>query len=184
MADTACTQELWQAIMRENPSGFKGDQRPVETVSWNGIQKFLQAVKQINSKLDIKLPTEAQWEYACRAGTTTAFNLGNEIDTQQVNFWGGSVKGRTVDVKSMQSPNQWGLHEMHGNVSEWCQDSWVRHLSDKPATDPVMEKTGDRRVIRGGAWYNGGGHVRSAYRDHDVPSTRYDFIGFRLLLGL
>ena len=126
--DTACTQALWEAVMGDNPSQFKGADRPVKNVRWNDCQTFLQRVNERLSGLDLALPSEAQWEYACRAGTTTPFSFGATITPEQVNYNGdypyaGGKKGlnrqETVPVASL-PPNPWGLYEMHGNVYEWC----------------------------------------------------------------
>lgn len=175
MADTACTQGLWEAVMGENPSRFKEDlQNPVEQVSWNAItNEFLPKLNALALGLDLVLPTEAQWEYACRAGTTTPFSFGEQITTNQVNYEGrvasasgmaGIYRGKTVPVKGLKA-NFWGLHQMHGNVWEWCNGS---------GEDPW------RRIVRGGSWVNGAGSCRSAYRDDEVPTARAGDIGFRL----
>ncbi len=127
--DTACTQALWEAVMDENPSQFKGADRPVETVSWHGCQTFLKRLNERRPGLDLALPSEAQWEYACRAGATTPFSFGTNITPEQVNYDGnypyangkkGLSRQRTVPVASL-PPNPWGLYEMHGNVWEWCR---------------------------------------------------------------
>jgi formylglycine-generating enzyme len=127
LADTACTQALWQAVMGENPAAFQGDvNNPVEQVSWNNVQEFIIRLNNSVPELEAYLPTEAQWEYACRAGTTTPFSFGKNITPEQVNYDGnhpyaGDKKGlfrkKTVPVKSL-PPNPWGLYEIHGNVWE------------------------------------------------------------------
>lgn len=131
LADTACTQKLWQAVMGKNPSYFHDDQQqPVEQVSWRDVQDFLSKINESMPSLELTLPTEAQWEYACRAGTTTPFSFGENITPEQVNYDGnypyadgtkGLYRGKTVPVGSL-PPNPWGLYEMHGNVCEWCLD--------------------------------------------------------------
>lgn len=157
--DTACTQALWQAVMGKNPSRFKGADRPVENVSWNNCQDFLKRLNKRLPGLDLNLPTEAQWEYACRAGTTTPFSFGLNITPEQVNYNGeypypggkkGSYRGETVPVASL-PPNPWGLYEMHGNVDEWCQDG-LRTYQQTAETDPVGPLTAgaprpSRRVL-------------------------------------
>ena len=191
LADTACTQELWEAVMGENPSNFKqGAGYPVEKVSWNDCEEFLQKINSLVPELKLCLPTEAQWEYACRAGTPTPFSFGDTITTEQVNYNGnypyagrrkGEYRQKTVAVKSVPS-NPWGLYEMHGNVYEWCSD-W---FDDYPATsmvDPMGPLEGVSRVQRGGSWVSGGRFVRSAYRAGGGPSFRYDYSGFRLARG-
>ncbi|MCP4702684.1 MAG: formylglycine-generating enzyme family protein, partial [Gammaproteobacteria bacterium] len=130
LAETACTQALWQAIMGENPSHFKGEEKPVERVSWEDAQKFILQLNEEKPGLALKLPSEAEWEYACRAGTDTPFWFGDNITPEQVNYDGnypyaGGKKGRyrkeTVDVKALPC-NSYGLYQMHGNVWEWCAD--------------------------------------------------------------
>ena len=188
LADTACTQALWEVVMGGNPSHFDGDKNnPVENVSWNYIQTFIQVLNTMRSDLALKLPTEAQWEYACRAGSITEFSFGHNIMTEQVNYRssipyaGGKVgldREKTVPVKSLEA-NTWGLYEMHGNVREWCQD-WFGDYMTENITDPEGPKTGKSRVLRGGSWISYGGHCRAAARrPRDPLYSSYDF-GFRL----
>ena len=143
--DTACTQALWQAVMGENPSWFEEADRPVENVGWNDCQEFLKRLNERLPGLDLNLPSEAQWEYACRAGTTTPFSFGANITPEQVNYDGnypyaGGEKGwyrqETVPVASL-PPNPWGLYEMHGNVWEWTQDHWHDNYRDAPTDGSV-----------------------------------------------
>lgn len=144
------------------------------------------------SGLKAQLPTEAQWEYACCAGTDTPFSFGDNITPEQVNYEGnypyaGGKKGlyrqKTVPVKSLPA-NPWGLYEMHGNVWEWCQDAWQEKLPAKPVTDPegAGGDTG-QRVVRGGSWLDEGRYCRSAYRLRLSPDLRFNLLGFRLALG-
>ncbi len=174
--DTACTQALWQAVMGNNPSEFKGDDRPVEQVNWNDCQHFLQKLNERLPGLALSLPTEAQWEYACRAGTTTPFSFGPNITREQVNY--GS--NQTVPVASL-PPNQWGLYEMHGNVWEWCQDHWHNNYQGAPTDGSPWEdrSAGADRVIRGGSWLHYARRVRAAYRARYGPDRRLDGLGFR-----
>ncbi|MCX7109141.1 MAG: formylglycine-generating enzyme family protein [Proteobacteria bacterium] len=191
LADSACTQALWLAVTGDNPSRFKDDaNNPVEQISWNDVDKFIHQINQSVIGLDARLPTEAEWEYACRAGTTTPFSLGENITPEQVNYDGnypyaGGAKGlyrkKTVPVKSL-PPNPWGLHEMHGNVLEWCQD-WFAEFDAMPQTDPPGPTTGAFRVLRGGSWSHGGRYVRSALRRRIEPGYRDGSFGFRLALG-
>ena len=183
--DTEVTQALWEAVMGNNPSYFKGKQRPVETVGWNDVQQFFKKVNQLNPKLNLELPTEAQWEYAARAGTTTPFSFGKNITTDQVNYDGnypynngqkGKYRKQTVDVKSL-PPNPWGLYEVHGNVWEWTADAGGE-LSAKPVSDPFRQ-AGAGRVIRGGSWFNFARFSRSAYRSALRPGYRDGSLGFR-----
>jgi len=190
LAETACTQVLWQAVTGQNPSHFKGERRPVETVSWDDMQDFIERLNGAVPGLEARLPTEAEWEYACRAGTTTPFSFGEDITTNQVNYDGdhpyrGNRKGQyrkeTVEVASLPA-NPWGLYEMHGNVYEWCQD-WFGDYSEGPVVDPPGPATGVRRVLRGGSWVDDGRPARSAYRSHIAPGNRARNFGFRLALG-
>ncbi len=171
--------------MGENPSAFRGPDLPVEMVSWNDCQEFCQRLTE-RTERPIVLPTEAQWEYACRSGTTTPFWFGNTITTDQANYHGeypyaggekGEVRNRTVVVKSFPG-NGWGLYEMHGNVWEWCQD-WYGDNPGGLRIDPTGPTKGHNRVLRGGGWGYRAGYCRSAYRVHYVPGPRDDNLGFR-----
>ncbi|HMQ12993.1 MAG TPA: formylglycine-generating enzyme family protein [Candidatus Competibacter phosphatis] len=186
--DTACTQALWEAVMGENPSRFKGAARPVENVSWNDCQDFLKRLNERVPGLDLALPSEAQWEYACRAGTVTPFSFGANITPEQVNYDGnfpyaggktGQYRQETVPVASL-PPNPWGLYEMHGNIWEWCQDHRQDNYQGALIDGSVWEGSdaGDR-VLRGGSWYVGARYVRAASRYADPPDDRDAGIGFR-----
>ena len=195
LAETACTQALWQAIMGGNPSRFKGENLPVETVSWDDCQKFIQAINERKPGLELRLPSEAEWEYACRAEpdwtkTVTPFCFGNNITTEQVNYDGnhpynkgkkGEKRGKTVAVKSLPC-NAWGLYEMHGNVWEWCSD-WYGGYPAGAVVDPVGPETGTCRVLRGGSWIRYARYCRSAYRFSFGPGYRDLSVGFRLARG-
>ena len=191
LADSASTQALWMAVMGDNPSSFKDNaHNPVEKVSWNDVKTFIDKLNQLAPNANARLPTEAEWEYACRAGTTTPFSFGDNITPEQVNYHGGypyanGEKGlyreKTVPVKSL-PPNAWGLYEMHGNVWEWCEDGFAE-FDAMPQTDPLGPTTSADRVLRGGCWIGGGRSVRSAYRGRGEPDYRDDGIGFRLALG-
>ena len=198
LAETACTQALWEAVMVDNPGRFKGPQRPVEQVSWDDVQGFLSRINALLPDLELRLPTEAQWEYACRAGSTTPFSFGDDINSDQVNFNGnypyrgrrrrrrGSSRGKagtyreeTVDVRTL-PPNAWGLHEMHGNVWEWCADG-QREYHEGVQRDPVGEQgAGVARAVRGGSWISNARGVRSARRVWFGPGYRAGILGFRL----
>ena len=191
LADTACTQALWQAVTSANPSGFKDDLRnPVETVSWNAVQAFLAELNRHVPGLQARLPSEAEWEFACRAGTTTAFSFGDNITPEQVNYDGhnpyaGGTKGlfrqKTVPVGSLPA-NPWGLYEMHGNVWEWCAD-WYGDYPTTPQVDPTGPQAGDARVLRGGSWNDFGRDARCAYRLRYEPGYRSINFGFRFAPG-
>jgi len=178
LAETACTQAAWTAVMGKNPSRFKGDDRPVERVSWNDCQDFLESANAVLPGGGLRLPTEAEWEYACRAGTTTRFSFGDEITTEQVNH--GDESEFTVDVKMLPC-NAWGLYQMHGNVCEWCQD-WSGDYHPGPVEDPIDVERGiaRERALRGGGWDEEPICCRSACRHSYAPGERHCFIGFRL----
>ncbi len=196
LADSAVTQQLWQAVMDDNPSEFDDDlNNPVENVSWKDANQFIETINQLIPDAQAQLPTEAQWEYACRAGTTTPFSFGDNISSEQVNFnakypYADGVTGQdrqqTVPVKSL-PVNPWGLYEMHGNVWEWCEDVWQINLGTEAVTDPPIEQVtseaGAGRVFRGGSWDDYGGGVRSAFRSGYSHIGRNLYLGFRLALG-
>jgi formylglycine-generating enzyme required for sulfatase activity len=179
------------AVMDKNPSEFQDDpNNPVENVSWDDVQTFIEQLNRMFPELKAGLPSEAQWEYACRAGTATPFSFGDNITPEQVNYHGnhpyaggaiGLYREKTVPVKSL-PVNPWGLYEMHGNVWEWCAD---RYGAYKPevAVDPAGDDSGSYRVLRGGSWILNGRNTRSAFRYWYEPADRFDYIGFRLALG-
>ncbi|MAE67989.1 MAG: hypothetical protein CMJ18_27370 [Phycisphaeraceae bacterium] len=180
------TQDQWLEIMGDNPSRFEGKDRPVECVSWDACQQFLQEAGN-----GLSLPTEAQWEYACRAGTTTAFFFADAFQ----NYFGddqgllgrhawfdGNSDGRTHPV-GLKAPNPWGLHDIIGNVWEWCEDGFAdaRNVSpDGLTTDPVGPTDVEHRVLRGGSWLNLPWLCRSAFRNMAPPQTRSMLFGFRV----
>ncbi len=187
--DTAVTQGLWQAVMGDNSSRFKGDDRPVEKVSWEAAQAFIHTLNQQLLGLGLALPTEAQWEYACRANTQTPFHFGDNITPEQVNYNGkhpyaegekGLYRQKTILVKALPC-NAWGLYQMHGNVREWCQD-WFGSYQREASIDPTGATEGTYRVVRGGSWFDLVRFVRSAYRTDDTPGLRGGSIGFRCAL--
>ena len=186
---TEVTQALWKAVMNNNPSNFKGDNRPVEKVSWNDAQEFIKKLNRMTGK-ELRLPTEAEWEYAARSGTTTPFNTGNCLSTNQANYDGnypyeGCTKGtnrkKTTDVASF-APNAWGLYDMPGNVWEWCQD-WYggSYYKNSPSNNPQGPSSGSYRVNRGGSWRSIARDCRTAYRSRSTPVRRNRSIGFRLV---
>lgn len=183
------TQRQWESVMGENPSRFKGSDRPVEQVSWEDCQRFIAKVDAAARQQfggGARLPTEAEWEYACRAGTTTAYSWGNALNGDKANCDGNNpcgtaVKGRyrqeTADVGSY-SPNDWGFYDMHGNVYEWCNDRYGSYGGD--ATNPTGAASGEDRVLRGGSWFSLARFCRSARRLGNGPGYRNYFYGFRL----
>ena len=212
------TQSEYETLMGNNPSTFHGDKKPVENVTWLEAVKFCNA-KSTAEKLTpvytiegnkvtwdlsadgYRLPTEAEWEYACRAGTLTPFNLEHSIGADEANFYGhypyeieenyfsqhklstkpGIYRGETVDVGSF-SPNKLGLYDMHGNVGEWCWDIYADY-SSKSAINPTGPSTGTRRVNRGGGWIDFAKNMRSAYRGAAPQERRLYNVGFRLVRG-
>jgi formylglycine-generating enzyme required for sulfatase activity len=185
------TQGEWQSVMGDNPSNFIdcGTRCPVERVSWDDIQVFLKRLNARDSQYEYSLPSEAQWEYAARAGTTTAFAFGDSLNSTQANFHGNypyaSTKGaylqKTAPAGSY-SPNAWGLYDMHGNVYEWVQDVYASSYSGLPTDGSANLSVGDSsvRVLRGGSWNFSANGTRSAYRPRDLPSVRYISNGFRV----
>ena len=171
------TQEQWKAVMGINPSEIKGAKLPLTNVSWVMCQDF---IKKLNDKTNggYRLPTEAEWEYACRGETTTIYFFGNEITPKDANF-GGSNLGKAVPVASKKA-NAYGLHDMHGNIWEWCED-WYGAYPEGKATDPKGVEVGDKRVVRGGSFYDAESDARSSNRYAVGPSTRNGYIGLRLV---
>jgi len=195
MQTTEITQGQWKAVMGANPSDFKncGNDCPVENVSWNDVQLF---IKKLNQKERIakcqlptyRLPTEAQWEYACRTGMQTPFAFGKCLSTDQANYDGnypmpdcskGEYREKTIPVASLKA-NKWGLYDMYGNVWEWCQD-WKGDYPSGLITDPLGPSSGSIRALRGCSWYNYAGDCRSAYRHYGRPDNRYYGVGARLI---
>jgi formylglycine-generating enzyme required for sulfatase activity/serine/threonine protein kinase len=182
------TQEQYQAVMGNNRSYFKGENLPAERVSWNDAVEFCKKLSRKEGKT-YRLPTEAEWEYACRAGTTTPFNTGETISTECANYYGnytygnghkGLYRQKTTPVGSF-SPNAFGLYDMHGNVWEWCQDRYdSKYYSNSPTVDPQGPSKGQYRVLRGGSWLNTWG-CRSALRFKDKPNKRGGDFGFRVV---
>jgi formylglycine-generating enzyme required for sulfatase activity len=173
------TQAQWEALMGSNPSRFKGADLPVEQVSWEDAQAFIQVMNTKNDGYEYRLPTEAEWEYAARAGTTGDY--GGTGNLSEMGWYGESSGGRTHSVGTKKA-NAWGLHDMHGNVWEWCQDQYDKYYyRNSPATDPQGPGTGSMRVCRGGCWSYSADRCKSTSRAHPTPDARYDIIGFRLV---
>jgi len=188
MAKYECTQGQWQGLMGSKPSGVPGSELPVATVSWEDAQRF---ITELNAKAELPagwvwaLPTEAQWEYACRAGTTTPFHFGGTLNGKEANCagnypYGTASKGpylaKTVKVGSY-APNGWGLWDMHGNVWEWCADWYGDKLLG--GTDPTGPGTGSNRVSRGGSWRSIAHFCRAACRERYAATFQFDGLGFR-----
>ena len=214
MLETQVTQEMWESVMDENPSYFTGEKLPVEQVSWRDSQAFIQKLNDSSAAPEgfrFSLPTEAQWEYACRAGTKTATYAGemeilggrnapvldeiawyggnssvgytgeNGADTEtweEKQYPGGKAGTRDAGGKT---PNAWGLHDMLGNVYEWCSD-WMSPYSTGPVKDPAGPTTGSDRVFRGGSWDGRAENCRAANRSSDDPSIQYSDTGLRIIM--
>ncbi|PTT78480.1 hypothetical protein DBR42_23465, partial [Pelomonas sp. HMWF004] len=188
----ACTQALWPAVLGEpNPSRFSDDpENPVEQVSWEDVQGFLARLAE-RLAAPAALPTEAEWEYACRAGKQEAFFWGSTVTTAQVNVDGdnpynggaeGEFRQRTVPVKALPA-NAWGLYQMHGNVWEWCADGLRGYeAASAPVTDPQGPLDGARFAVRGGSWLYVARGARSACRFAFGRASRLDCLGFRFAL--
>jgi len=190
MQTTEVTQGQWKRVMGNNPSRFSdcGDDCPVEQVSWNDAQEFISKLNSMEGTDRYRLPTEAEWEYAARAGTTTPFNTGTCLTADQANYNGdyplsgcpkGKYRDRTVRVGSF-APNAWGLYDIHGNVWEWVQD-WKGNYPTGSVTDPAGPSSGSFRMCRGGSWKQNAWVCRSAFRFYAFPNLRKDNRGFRLV---
>lgn len=200
------TQAQYEAVMGTNPSDFKdkpdSPSRPVENVSWEDAQAFCKKLSEL-TKREYHLPSEAQWEYACRAGTTTPFHFGETISTELANYNGnytygigekGEYREETTPVGYFKVANEFGLYDMHGNVYEWCEDDWHENYEGAPtdgrAWIDAKSKEGNKTLhsLRGGSWFSNPLYCRSAYRDYDLLDGFNDGgIGFRVIrfaLGL
>ncbi len=197
MGETQVTQEQYEAVMGENPSEFKGLQRPVDNVTWYDAYEFCRRLS-AHTGLTVRLPTEAQWEYACRAGSESVFSFGDKVEDLHLygNYADASTDfewsdrdhdggyAETAPVASFR-PNAWGLYDMHGNVWEWCRDWYEDYDSEgETRTDPVGSIPGfaARRVLRGGSWRNAPVYLRSAYRIQATPTFTLNRYGFRVVV--
>lgn len=194
LAVTETTQAQYQAISGRPPSKFKGDTLPVEKVSWADARNFCSLVSRMGTPA--QLPTEAQWEYACRAGTTSPFYFGAELNGKQANCAGTKPYGTATEGPYLEKtteagsraypPNAFGLADMHGNVSEWCWDAYRTDYENLPKKDPLHDHGGSRvvRVVRGGSWAFNPMACRAASRHVFVPDDRYYLGGFRVVVAL
>ncbi|MDR1487384.1 MAG: formylglycine-generating enzyme family protein [Deltaproteobacteria bacterium] len=177
------TQAQWEAVMGDNPSKFKGQNNPVERVSWGKVQDFIAKLNEMESTKGYRLPTEAEWEYAARAGTATIFSFGDDPAKLGDYAWHSGNSGSATHPVGEKKPNPWGLYDVHGNVYEWVSD-WHEKYSSSSATDPKGPSKGFERVTRGGAWNGWPEHLRSARRDsYGSPETFFNYDqGFRLAI--
>jgi formylglycine-generating enzyme required for sulfatase activity len=177
------TQEQWDAVMGSNPSHFRGPKNPVENVSWNDCQVFLGKLNgQIGGQgRKFVLPTEAQWEYACRAGSATRYCFGDDESQLGKYAWYEANSENATHPVGQKKPNTWGLYDMHGNVWEWCAD-WYGggYYANSPTNDPTGPTGGSYHVNRGGGWYDPTGSCQSAIRSWDSSGHRSSFLGFRV----
>lgn len=182
---TEITQAQYRAVTGQNPSVFKGDDRPVDNVSWEDAVKFCELLSAKTGKT-VRLPTEAEWEYACRAGTTTRYYFGEDPDlaTLAEHAWYEANSGRQTQPAGKKKPNAWGLHDMGGNVWEWCSDRFNGPYEDKAISDPPGAKGGDTRVLRGGCWETGPLSFRSANRGGIIPARATSRFGFRIVVEI
>ena len=177
------TQALWQMVMGNNPSEFKGDNLPVETVSWYDCQEFISKLNRITGKM-FRLPTEAEWEYAARGGNKSrGYQYSGSNNLSDV-AWYGNNSGDETHAVGTKQPNELGIYDMSGNVDEWCQD-WKGAYSSSSQVNPTGANSGSSRVIRGGSWDASawGWGCRSSYRSCTLPGNRYYGFGLRLVLS-
>ena len=182
MAKYEVTQAQWIKVMGSNPSKFKGDNHPVEQVSWEDTQRF---IDQLNKKEQVnkyRLPTEAEWEYSARAGTETSYYFGNDAALLNKYGWHTDNSGKATNPVGQKDPNNWGLYDVSGNVWEWVQD-WYdsKYYIIASKHDPKGPEMGHYRVNRGGSWYSKPFLLRSANRSAYSPDFKKDILGFRLL---
>lgn len=187
MADTVCTKGFWE-INQIKSNRTLNENLPILDVSWNRVKKWLTLFNNQNQRVEWRLPSESEWEYACRAGTQTAFSFGDHINTDLANYSGKFKFDSELEFERRESlmpakffkPNPWGLFQMHGNVWEWCED-WLEDYSPESKVDPLGPDNGIEKVLRGGSWIFDGKYCRSASRDGDISEPRSSNIGFRLV---
>ena len=185
MGRSSVTQRQWKKIMGNNPSHFKGEDQPVEMVSWNEVQEFVKKLNTAENTDKYRLPSEAEWEYACRAGTQTRYSFGDDESKLNEYAWYAKNSGSKTHSISRKKPNPWGLYDMHGNIWEWVQDKWHENYNGSPSDGSIWED-GDSfdRVSRGGSWYCDAESCRSSGRFRRDPDSLFSNLGFRLLREL
>jgi len=175
------TQGQYTSVIGANPSRFEGDDRPVENVSWDDALAFCRELSSLSDR-SVKLPSEAQWEYACRAGSTGKYSFGDsESDLDSYGWYEANSGGETHPV-GQKRPNAWGLYDMHGNVWEWCEDHWHDNYDNAPEEDVPWDGPDEARVFRGGCCFFDGWNVRSSRRDGSPPTYRR-CCGFRVVVS-
>ena len=178
------TQAQWQKIMGSNPANFQDSPvHPVEEVSWDDVQAYLKKLNWQAGTFAYRLPTEAEWEYACRAGTQTAYSFGNDAGNLGEYAWYNGNSGDKTHAVGQLKPNPWGLYDMHGNVWEWCQD-WYgeNYYSNSSEKNPQGPSSGEYRLLRGGSWHDYASYVRCASRVRSNPDSRYGSFGLRVVV--
>ncbi|MBF0115157.1 MAG: formylglycine-generating enzyme family protein [Magnetococcales bacterium] len=177
------TQAEWEAVMRDNPSAFKGMDRPVDSVSWEEVQAFIDKLNERAGAVVYRLPSEAEWEYAARAGSTTGRYWGDDGAEMERHAWYADNSGKRSHPVGQLRPNAWGLYDMLGNVWEWCQDWYSpKSYAAEERIDPQGPSEGGGRVLRGGGWNGYASHIRSAYRFELNPAHRRRNLGVRLVM--
>jgi formylglycine-generating enzyme required for sulfatase activity len=182
MQTTEVTQGQWRKIMGNNPSSFKdcGDDCPVENVSWGDAQAFIRRLNQIEGDNKYRLPTEAEWEFACRSGSSMTYSFGDNENDLGDYAWYDKNSNRKTHPVMQKKPNVWGLYDAYGNVSEWCQD-WYDDFPPGTVTDPKGPSSGQHKVLRGGSWLGSTSVLRSGFRGEEYPVVPSNDIGFRLV---
>lgn len=191
MAKYEVTQEEWASLMGTDPSYYKGDKLPVEQVTWKDAQAFILALNQREKVSKYRLPTEAEWEYACRAGTTTEFSFSNDTTALDRYGWSNDYgwcainSNETTHPVGEKKPNTWGLYDMHGNVWEWTQDTWHSGYEGAPQDGSAREDGNTTlRVGRGGSWMDGPNICQSAFRGELEADTGVSVLGFRVVMDI
>ena len=176
------TQAQWSEMMNNNPSEFKDDIRPVERVSWNDVQAFIQKLNTKEETNKYRLPTEAEWEYASRAGSESSYGFASNANILSQYAWYRKNSADETHPVGQLKPNAWRLHDMHGNVHEWCQDWFDRkYYSQSPSNAPLGPSSGLAKVLRGGDWESEDWYCRCASRSLSSPNRRSNRLGFRLI---
>lgn len=177
------TQKQWKQIMGSNNSNFKGDDNPVDTVSFLECNEFAKKLSDITKK-KVSLPTEAQWEYACRAGSDTKWFFGDDENDIEEYGWIDSNSNMQTHPVGLKKPNKFGLYDMYGNIQEWCSDWYTNPYLTDDKINPQGPKNGDSKVIRGGAWGDFPDNARSAYRNANGEDISNDGTGFRVVIEI